>query len=720
MLTSPEQPVKAHVQKPLDIGAIYGYNILINNFFLLVQVPEMKYSKWIIPRGAPDISPALADAGYTPLLAAMLAQRGFTEPEAADEFINGGIELLLPPESMADMSRAAERVRAAIERGETVAVYGDYDVDGITSACLVASYLRQRGLKCRPYIPDRLEEGYGLNTAALDTIKASGATLVITVDCGITAVQEAEHAKALGLDLIITDHHECGSLSLPDALAVVDPKRHDCPYPNKGLAGVGVAFKLLCAVDGDADALLERYADLVAAGTVADVMPLTGENRYIVRRGLEQMASRPRPGVEALLSECGGGAKRLTATTVGFTIAPRINAAGRLGNAVLAARLLMSSTLEEASPLARELCRMNRERQELEHGIWTEAHELLKKNPPDGPIVLYSEGWHQGVIGIAASRLSEEFHLPCIMICVDGEMGKGSCRSYGGFNLFDALSACSDCLEGFGGHALAAGLTIRRDRIDAFRAKLADYYRQCPCPELPVLDCELHIEDPALLSMDCVQSLELLEPYGAGNPQPVLCLTDSLLDRVTPIGGGNHLKLRLVKGGVQFECVMFGMRAENLGASEGSQVDAAFYPQINEFHGRRSVQLLMVDLRPADTRGECEGILSGKLPCAWECADIYPERRDFVRVWRWLERAGGHVECDLASGWGPDGLSAAKTAVCLRAMAEEYLAGLESSGGRLSISALKREGKANLEASPVMKELRRRRDEYRERRRKHD
>ena len=681
----------------------------------------MKYRKWIIPRAEPEIPDGLLEAGFTPLLAAMLARRGMSDPEAAREFIYGGAESLLPAETMADMPKAAARVRQAIEGHETVAVYGDYDVDGITSACLVTSYLREQGLKCIPYIPDRLEEGYGLNSAALDAVSARGASLVITVDCGITAVQEALHAKELGLDLIITDHHECGAGALPEALAVVDPKRPDCQYPNKGLAGVGVAFKLLCAVDGDAEALLERYADLIGVGTVADVMPLTGENRYIVRRGLEQMEHRPRPGVEALMNECGGSAKRITATTVGFTLAPRINAAGRLGNAGLAAKLLLSHGLLEAEPLAQELCHMNRERQELEHGIWAEAHELLRRNPPDGPIVLASEGWHQGVIGIAASRLAEEFGLPCVMICVDGEMGKGSCRSYGDFNLFDALRACSDYLEGYGGHALAAGLTIRRDKVSQFRAALAEYYRHCPAPEHPALECELCIEDPAMLTMECVESLELLEPYGAGNPRPTLCLTDVVLERVTPIGGGNHLKLRLGKGGVEFDCVMFSRRESELGAREGDRIDAAFYPQINEFRGRRSVQLLMVDVRRADTCRECEDILvSGDLPGAWECEALRPERRDFVRVWRWLERSGGEVSGKLAElgSWGPEGMNPAKTALCLRAMSEESLAGLKCLAGELNITALKREGKANLDESPVMEALRSRLAEYRERRRK--
>ena len=680
----------------------------------------MKYSKWTINQVSPAIPEELLALGYTPLLAALLAQRGFTDAASAREFVSGGAELLRDGSLMADMPRAAERVREAIASGETVAVYGDYDVDGITSACLVTSYLRSRGLSCLPYIPSRLGEGYGLNSAALDTIKAAGASLVITVDCGITAVQEAEHARSLGLDLIITDHHECGSHELPQAYAVVDPKRPDCPYPNKSLAGVGVAFKLLCAVDGDAGALLDEYADLVAAGTVADVMPLTDENRYLVRRGLAKLNSDPRPGVEALLSECGGKIKRLNATTVGFTIAPRINAAGRLGNAALGARLLLSRTYDEALPLAKELCRLNRERQELEQEIWVEAHELLRRSPPTEPIVLASESWHQGVIGIAASRLAEEYGLPCVMICIDGGHGKGSCRSFGGFNLFDALAACSDCLEGFGGHALAAGLTIKPENIDLFRERLAEYYRSRPRGERPPLVCELEIDDPELLSMDCVGSLELLEPCGTANPQPVLYLSDMLLERLTPIAGGHHLRLMLSKAGERFDCVMFGMTMTRLGLREGERVDAAFTPQINEYHGRRSVQLLMADLRPAEYAPQFAGMLAGSLPDGWSCAEHLPGREDFVRVWRWLGRYGGELSCALPElrSMGAPGVAPLKTALCLRAMSEAGLLSAGTEGDRLAVRVKPGAEKADLPRTPVMRRAREAAAGFLERRRK--
>ena len=380
-----------------------------------------------------------------------------------------------------DMDKAVARIRTAIERRENVAVFGDYDVDGITSTCVLTDYLRRQGVPVHPYIPDRIEEGYGLNMDAITSLqRTSDITLIITVDCGITAIDETNYALQRGIDMVITDHHECSGQAIPNAVAVVDPKRPGSQYPNSGLAGVGVAYKLLCALEGGSDRVLREYGDLVAIGTVADVMPLTGENRYLVAQGLAQINARPRPGIRALLHECGAEGRPVTATTIGFTLAPRINAAGRLGKTAVAALLLLTKDDGEADRYAAGLCQLNRERQALEQQIWEEASAIACRYPPQMPLVLASDSWHQGVIGIAASRLSEEFHLPTIMICCDGERGKGSCRSFGGFNLYNALSACSEYLEGFGGHALAAGLTIRRENIDRFRRALGEYYRQNP------------------------------------------------------------------------------------------------------------------------------------------------------------------------------------------------------------------------------------------------
>ena len=687
------------------------------NVFYFYRELLMRYARWDIPDKGPEIPPELLRAGCTPLLAALLALKGLDTPEAALSFLDGGEEALGDPMLLPDMPAATARLKLALERGERVAVFGDYDVDGITSACMMTLYLRSRGIDCEPYIPDRLEEGYGLNMAAIDALAARGAQLIVTVDCGITAREEARHAKELGMDMIITDHHECIAGALPEAVAVVDPKRPGSRYPNGGLAGVGVAFKLLCAVEGDAGRVLERYADLVAAGTVADVMPLTGENRYIVRRGLQMLERPERPGLRALLNESGAAARHLNAATIGFTLAPRLNAAGRLGRTAAAVQLLLTDDAAEAERCAAELCRLNRERQELEQGIWADAHEMLRRSPPEGPIVLASEDWHQGVIGIAASRLAEEFAMPAVMICLSGELGKGSCRSYGGFNLFDALTACAPWLEGFGGHALAAGLTIKRENVDGFRAALAEYYKKAPPPQPAVLACELRVEDPALLTMDCVASLERLEPYGAGNPRPTLCITDALLERVTPIGGGKHLRLRIAKGGAAYDAVMFSCREEELGARAGDRVDAAFFPQVNEYHGVRSVQLLMTALRPADTLPLCREVLGGAEGLGpWEGSDLCPQRADFVQVWRWLERRGGAAEGDIddVAHWRPGGMHPAKLLLCLRVMRDVGLVAAVLNGTALSIRMLHREGKADLDAHPLVMHLRKLRQKYSE------
>ena len=397
--------------------------------------------------------------------------------------------------------------------------------------------------------------------------------------------------------MIITDHHECRD-TLPEAEAVVDPKRPDGSGAGEGLAGVGVAFKLVCAMDGDAKKMLERYGDLVAVGTVADVMPLLGENRAITRFGLRQIArGRCRPGFLALLEEAGAADKRLTASTVSYSLAPRINAAGRLGVAELAVRLLKTEDRREAGRIAEELCAQNRRRQALEMEIWKQAVTMLGDERPRTPIVLAGEGWHPGVIGIVASRLTDAYGVPAIMICLDGENGKGSCRSTGDFNLFEALGACADCLEGFGGHAMAAGITVRADRVDALRRALGEYYLAHPAGSVPALEPEIRVDSAELLEMQCVEDLDALEPCGNGNPKPLLYLDDALLTQLTPIGAGKHLRLSLNAFGQNYDCVFFSQTAEALGARAGDRVDVVFTPQINEFRSRRSVQLVITDLR---------------------------------------------------------------------------------------------------------------------------
>ena len=662
----------------------------------------MKDKEWLIPLSRPVIPRALLEAGYTPLLASVLALRGITEAEEADSLINCGEENLYDPLLILGMAQARARVLRAIEARETVAVYGDYDVDGITATCLVTDYLRGKGLECHCYIPDRSEEGYGLNCSALDNLRSMGVTLLITVDCGITAVEEAEYAAFLGIDMVITDHHECRSDALPRVCALIDCKQAGDSYPNKALAGVGMALKLVCACEGGSREMLERYADLVAIGTVADVMPLVGENRYLVRRGLEQLAASPRPGISAMLSEL----PKVSATTIGFSLAPRLNAAGRLGKAKTAADLLMSDSHEKADKLARELSELNRQRRNIEDDIWREASAMIS-GKPDAPIVLASDKWHQGVIGIAASRLSEQYSLPSVMICLNGEVGKGSCRSYGGFNLYEALSACSEHLIGFGGHALAAGLNIRREKLDDFRAALTAYFRNNRPEPIPDISCDLLIRDGKMLSIENVRSLDLLEPYGNLNPKPVLCMSGAILDAASNVGTDKqHLRMRIRLGSSVFDAIYFSHTLEECGLHEREKVDVAFTPQVNEFHGNVSVQLVISAVRKHDPNGLCSAILSEDEEALWAAAPYCPERDDFVRVWRSLDhgfRVGRNVSAVIRQSLS--GMEPEKFCLCLMVLREAGLL-VSEGGGIFSAHCARIKGKADLNATHIISTLR--------------
>ena len=666
----------------------------------------MNHKEWIIPYARPEIPAELLEGGCTPLLAAVLALRGVRTREEMHSLLYGGEELLHDPMLLVGMPEAAARLRLAVERGEKTAVYGDYDVDGITSTCLLTDYLRSKGLDCIPYIPDRSEEGYGLNNSAVDTLREQGVSLIITVDCGITAREEARYAASLGVDMVVTDHHECGDGPLPEAAAVVDCKRPDEVYPNRYLAGVGVAFKLVCACEGESHAMLERYCDLVAIGTVADVMPLVGENRFLVRRGLEKIDRAPRPGIAAMLRESSLDSKKLTASMIGFSLAPRLNAAGRLGCPITAAKLLMTDDPAEATRLAVELCELNRRRQSIETEIWNEANAMLSSAAPDAPIVLASEKWHQGVIGIAASRLAEQYSLPAIMVCLNDGVGKGSCRSYGGFNLFDALSACSEHLIGFGGHALAAGLNIRGEKLADFRAALAAYYRDNRPAPVPEVKSELLICDPALLEIDNVRSLDLLEPFGNANPRPTMCLCGVPLESSAEVGGGKHLRIRVRLGRELIEGIFFSHTERELGVRAGDRVDVAFTPQINEFHGHSSVQLLLSALRPHDPAPLCARILSGDRSALWAAAPFCPERPDFVRVWHMAEQSGYRfpdTEEALLSA-APPGMAEETFCLCLAVLREAGL--IASPDGRIcGAGAVRIEGKADLEATEIYRAL---------------
>ena len=615
----------------------------------------MKYAKWT-GGGCDEAAAArLLAAGYPHLLSLLLSARGVASPEEAALLLDREQRLTCPPLLMKDMDKAVARIHRALAEGERIAVFGDYDVDGITSTVLLVDYLRSRGADCLKYIPRRVEDGYGLGREALRSLRDQGVTLVITVDCGITGVEESLYAREIGLDLVITDHHECKD-RLPEAAAVVDPRRPDCPYPFKHLAGVGVALKLALALDPQREeALFARYCTLAAIGTVADVMQMTGENRTIVHRGLASIGNTDFLGLRALLQETGLADREVSSTQIGFVLAPRINAAGRMGEAELAADLLLTDDPARAEALARELCGLNRERQAVEQEIFAQAVEQIEFLPAGerSALVLSSEVWHQGVVGIVASRLSEKYSCPSFMIHLQNGMGKGSCRSYGGFNLFAALESCRDLLVDFGGHELAAGFNIREEDIPAFRQRI----NRCVCdycngePPVSALALDVVIRHPEAIVLEELDALSRLEPYGAGNDRPVFALMGARVESLQSVGQNRHLKLRLSKGGCHFDAIFFSATAEAWGVSAGMRVDAAFHLQLNEFRGVSSVQLQLVDLRPAagpsQREREClelvERLTGGGAVTAAEALRLLPERRQFAGLWRAIGRM--EAEC---------------------------------------------------------------------------
>ena len=675
----------------------------------------LKYGVWNVSNPDRNAVNALVSAGHAPLTAMILSSRGFLSPESVKEYLD--CNATLPsPYLMRDMNLATERVRLAMSRGEKIAVFGDYDVDGITSTCLLTHFLRRHGANCVSYIPGRLEEGYGLNPIAIRQLHAEGVQLIITVDCGVTAVEEAELCRALGIDLVITDHHECKD-TLPHAIAVVDPHRPDDGYPHQNLSGVGVAFKLACALSGNQEEVLSQYADMVCLGTVADVMPLVGENRVFVSRGLAQLQETQRPGIAALMAECNCNPESVSAATIGFMLAPRINAAGRMGLIHLAVDLFLTEDPTEAKTLAKALCDLNRQRQTVESQIYEEAVSMLPEDKTPEAIVLADETWHQGVVGIVASRMAEEYCCPTFLICLDGDHGKASSRSYGGFNLFSALSSLSHLLESYGGHELAAGFTIHRNQIPSFREEIcrlaANYYSNAAPRTVLNLDCCV---TPELLTIKSVDALNQLEPCGNGCPKPVLMMENLIVDRITPVGNGQHMRLRLRSRNHNLQAIFFSCTQESASIAPGDIVDVAFTPQINEYHGERSVQLNLIDIRPscavpcpAETGGYadlCRGCISK------EDADaLLPDRATLGTVWRYLTSVPGPIKedpvclCRKIVRWSCASLSLGKLLTCLDIFHDVGLLQLQKVHKHLIIELTQGDGKADLSQSHTMQQL---------------
>ena len=687
--------------------------------------------------------------------AKILYNRGAVSVSSAREFLTTDHTKLHSPFLMKDMDKAVERILRAVNDGEKITVYGDYDVDGVTSVTLIYLYLKSIGANIDYYIPTREGEGYGLSVGAINSLKESGTKLIVTVDTGITAKEETDYAKAIGIDTVVTDHHECLSV-LPEVCAVVNPHREDCSYPFSELAGVGVVFKLVCALEitrndpSDIDKILidicNRYADLAALGTVADVMPLCDENRAIVAMGLKNMSSSPRIGIEALMEASvnivnarpvvsRGTAvqkkRKIDAGYIGFGIAPRINAAGRISTASRAVELLLSKDYRDAYERAVELCEINIQRQAEENKIAESAYAIVEATHDfenDKIIVVSGDNWHPGIIGIVASRVTEKYGLPTILISFDGAMtgdpspldiGKGSGRSLKGLNLAEGLKYCEDCLERYGGHELAAGLSVRRDRIDEFKKKINRYAKESlgdgALEECKTVDAVISLP---MANIKLCEELSQLEPFGVSNPTPQFMIRDLKIHSIFAIGGGKHTKLVLGDGNISIQGVCFGVGGFDFKFNRDDRVDIICKLNINEFRNERTLQLVVSDIRVSEdylseinaSEMEYKKMISEgsiRLP-----VDDIPTRVEIGNVYRLLREgmAGESIHpsslYSLIASSMPRKISYIKMRFIFDILREIKVCGIkENSDGSLSFDVFENAKKTQLTTSPTFRML---------------
>lgn len=671
--------------------------------------------KWEVRPLDKERAAAFAQTYGVPFFLAMLMNiRGLDDAAHLREFLGEG-EPLSDPFLLKDMDKAAARITRAVDNMEKIAVYGDYDADGVTSTAMLYSYLETRGADVIFYIPQREGEGYGMNMGAVEYLKEQGVSLIVTVDNGISSVQEVARANELGIDVVVTDHHRPQEI-LPDAVAVVDAYRPDDTSPYKHFSGVGIAFKLLMALEdgaGDVEDLLEAYSDLAAIGTIGDIVPLTGENRTLIRAGLERLSQSDRPGVQALLENAGIAGKALTSTNVAFTLVPRINATGRMGAPERAVRLLISGYEEEAEVLSEEICADNEERRRVEAEIAEAAFADIeaKGYMKDRVVVVDGENWHHGVIGIVASRVTERCGKPCMIISRGETEAKGSGRSIEGFSLFEAICACGDLLIKFGGHPMAAGITLKLENIEAFRKRINQYAAE-HFPQMPTqtvtLDCKLN---PAALSVSMAQSLTQLEPFGNGNPQPVFGLFNMELSNVTPVGGGGHLRLTLEKNGAVITAMRFNTKPEELPYHIGDKIDLAVQLEAREFRGQPSLTVIVRDMKFAafNTEKNIASLASfekwqrGEVLSAEDKNRLYPDRACLAAIYRALRMVNGKEtdQVRFVSQFGKDmTLGLFKTALLV--FEERGLVHSEIADDTFTATLIETSGKTDITRSPVL------------------
>ncbi len=636
---------------------------------------------WNVKKVDKALAAALAERHCLYPIAALIASsRGVDTDEKVRAFFFNEIEPS-SPYALPDMAKAVQAIRNALDRFDRIAICGDYDADGVTATALLYSYLEQQGADVLYRIPER-SEGYGLKKETIDFFAEQNVKLIVTVDCGISCVEEAAYARQKGIEMVVTDHHRVGD-ELPDCLAVVDPYREDCALPFKALAGVGVVFKLVCALEeGDYETVAEQYADVLALGTVGDVMPLLDENRLFVYQGLHRINHSDRPGLIALRSAVGYAEKPITSSTLAFTLIPRINAAGRMGSPTRAIKLLLSEDEEPARELAEEIDRANAQRHRAEADILAQIKQQLLEHSErrhDRVIVLDGEGWPHGVIGIVASKLVDAYGRPALVISRDGGTARGSGRSVEGFSLYEALKACEGCLTQFGGHTLAAGFGLESGRIDEFRKRINAYAASCGAMPRPTLDIDCRL-NPAAINGDLLTALSTLEPFGAGNPSPLFGLFGMTVDAVQSIGDGKHLRLMLSKGGARVSAVRFGVSPDTFPFSKGDVIDCAVAVESNYYMGevRPSVQIKAVRAHGMQDEPVFEGmelfdaVQRGDRLTADQIQKALPSRSFMLEVYKYIKSQGGwkyDIET-LCFRLGSKGEAYAKVAVAVEVMLE--------------------------------------------------
>ena len=669
----------------------------------------MSRKQWCILPSDKDLAEDITEQyDIEPFLAHLLVSRGITDDMELEDFCFDNA-MLLDPFELKDMDKAAERISQAVENGEKIAVYGDYDADGVTATALLYLYFRSLGIEVTTYIPDRNTEGYGLNMKAIKSLCEEGVELIITVDNGISAHKEAQYIKELGMDLVITDHHKATE-NLPEAVAVVNPHRHDCPSSYKDYCGVGVAFKLICALsDEDDEELLRRYGDIVSLGTIGDVMPLIGENRKIVKAGLELINEGINPGIRALKKVSSMKDKALSSTSVAFSLVPRINAIGRMAHAKKAFEVLVSDDEDSAVKKASEIDRSNADRQEKEREILTEVQRQIDENPEmlnERVLIFSGRDWHGGVIGIVAARLVGKYGKPCFVITDDGETAKGSARSIEGFSLYEAVSSASALLEHWGGHVLAAGFGMKSENVEDFRQAIYDYAKtvEMPFPQ-NIIDCRLRA---AAVDADILPLIESLEPFGAGNPQPVFGLYGMTLTAVQPIGGGKHIRITVRKGESTLTAVYFGVTPDRFLYQAGDTVDLAVRLEKNEYMSQVKVGVYIKDIRMSGTDDLrylrsvrlYEKLIRREVLTQKQKEFLHISRQEIAEVYRYIKKCGGwYGDTDLLCyRLGDDGAGACKILTAIDILCELGIFKKENDG----VSCIDTSVKVELENSALM------------------